>query len=166
MIYICISSVQYFNRKMYRHHYRAKHSTSRAVWYTLRFEPVSTDNCIMHACSTDDICTHATCMLFTITMEMKLFLVPLFYCPCVNTGLFRKGVAEGKNTLINSLCWTRMPFLWCISISMTFQWHLLTILLNFHTFSRPGNQSFKFTTFPGFPWPHEPCVINFHQHPA
>ena len=31
----------------------------------------------MCACSTDDICTHATCMLYTITMEMKLFLVPL-----------------------------------------------------------------------------------------
>ena len=35
----------------------------------------------MHACSTDDICAHATRMLYTITMEMKLFLVPLFYSP-------------------------------------------------------------------------------------
>ena len=26
--------------------YRARHSTSWAVWYTLRFEPVSIDNCI------------------------------------------------------------------------------------------------------------------------
>ena len=85
MIYICISRVTYFNRKINRHHYRARHSTSCAVWYTLRFEPVSIDNCIMRACSTDDICTHATCMLYTITMEMKLFLVPLFYCPCINT---------------------------------------------------------------------------------
>ena len=39
----------------------------------------------MHAYSTDDICTHATRMLYTITMEMKLFLVPLFYCPCHNS---------------------------------------------------------------------------------
>ena len=27
------------------------------------------------------IFVHATRMLYTITMEMKLFLVPLFYCP-------------------------------------------------------------------------------------
>ena len=58
--------------EIYRHHYRARHSTSRVMWYTLRFEPVSIDNCIMRACSTDDICTHATRMLYTITMEMKL----------------------------------------------------------------------------------------------
>ena len=81
MIYICISSVQYFNRKIYRHHYRARHSTSRAVWYTLQIKPASIDNCIMRACSTDDICTHATQVIHYITMEMKLFLVPLFYCP-------------------------------------------------------------------------------------
>ena len=31
---------------------------------TLRFEPLSIDNCIMRACSTDDICTHATRMLY------------------------------------------------------------------------------------------------------
>ena len=65
----CISSVSYFNRKTYRYHYGARHSTSRAVWYTLRFKPVSIDNCIMRACSTDDICTHTTHMLYTITME-------------------------------------------------------------------------------------------------
>ena len=69
-----------FNRKIYRHH---KQDTQQAIPCDaqLRFEPVSIDNCIMRACSTDDICTHATRMLYTITMEMKLYLVPLFYCP-------------------------------------------------------------------------------------
>ena len=49
--------------------------------YILRFEPESIDNFIMCACSADDICTHATCMLYTSTIEMKPILVPLFYCP-------------------------------------------------------------------------------------
>ena len=67
----------------------------------------------MRACSTDDICTHATHMLYTNTMEMKLFLVPLFYCPWLqqpppqntfNPGA-PKGAAKGKNCsgfLLNS----------------------------------------------------------------
>ena len=43
----------------------------------------------MRACSTDDICTHATCMLHTSTMEIKSFLVPLFYCPCLKQRQIR-----------------------------------------------------------------------------
>ena len=39
----------------------------------------------MRACSTDDICTHATRMSYTSIMEMKQFLVPLFYCPWFHT---------------------------------------------------------------------------------
>ena len=45
----------------------------------MRFEPESIDNCIMCACSTDDICTHATRMLYIGTMEMKPFILSL-YC--------------------------------------------------------------------------------------
>ena len=47
----------------------------------LRFEPESIDKCIMSASLTDDIFTHTVRMLYTSTMEIKRFLVPLFYCP-------------------------------------------------------------------------------------
>ena len=55
--------------------------TQQAVPCDTYFKPESIDNNIMCACSTHDICTYATCMLYTCTMEMKLFLVPLFHCP-------------------------------------------------------------------------------------
>ena len=42
----------------------------------------------MRACSTDNIYTQATRMLYTSTMEMKPFLVPLFYCPWPNADSY------------------------------------------------------------------------------
>ena len=64
---------------MYWHHYRARHSTSRAVWYILRFKPESIDSCIMCACSTNNICTPATHILYNSAIEIKPFPVPFIY---------------------------------------------------------------------------------------
>ena len=53
------------------------------------YEDLNIDNCIMHVCSTDNICTPATRMLYnsTCTIKMKLFLVPSFYSPWFYTRI-------------------------------------------------------------------------------
>ena len=78
----------------------------------------------MRACSTDDICIHATRMLHTSTMEMRAFLAPLFYCPWFFPNiLFERGGC--CNPSLDYLYWTSnlLPMYLAAIWTSSFHWY-------------------------------------------